>query len=84
MRVATGAGFGITDALSLRDAANNVLATVSVPDTGGWATYQSAHATVDLPAGDQVVTLYCETRGLQPRLPPARAPGADSRIVSRI
>ncbi|WP_433349871.1 carbohydrate-binding protein [Micromonospora sp. CA-111912] len=61
--VATGMGSPITDALSLRDAAGNVLATVSAPDTGGWATYQPAHATVELPAGDQVVTLYCETWG---------------------
>ena len=51
------------DAISLRDAAGNVLAKVSVPDTGGWANYQSIHAQVTLPAGDQLVTLFCETGG---------------------
>lgn len=49
--------------MSLRDAAGAVLATVSVPDTGGWAAYRSVHAQVTLPAGDQLVTLYCETGG---------------------
>jgi glucosylceramidase len=47
----------------LRDASGAVLAKVSVPDTGGWAAYQSVHALVTLPAGDQVVTLFCETGG---------------------
>jgi glucosylceramidase len=63
LRVANGTGAAAPDALSFRDAAGTVLATVSVPATGGWATYQSVPATVTLPAGDQLVTVYCETDG---------------------
>ena len=63
LRVANGTGAAATDAISLRDTAGNVLAKVSVPDTGGWANYQSIHAQVTLPAGDQLVTLFCETGG---------------------
>jgi glucosylceramidase len=63
LRVANGTGAAAPDALSVRDAAGRALATISVPDTGGWATYQSVDATVALPAGDQEVTLYCETGG---------------------
>jgi len=33
------------------------------PATGGWGTYQSVHATVTLPGGDQLVTVFCETGG---------------------
>jgi glucosylceramidase len=36
---------------------------VSVPDTGGWGTWQSVHAPVELAAGDQLVTVFCETGG---------------------
>lgn len=63
LRVANGTGAAAPDALSFRDSTGNVLATVSVPDTGSWASYQSVHASVDLAAGDQLVTLYCETGG---------------------
>jgi len=63
LRVANGSGAAAPDAISFRDAAGTVLATVSVPDTGGWAAYQSVHTTVTLPAGDQLVTVYCETGG---------------------
>ncbi|GAA2336272.1 carbohydrate-binding protein [Dactylosporangium salmoneum] len=63
LRVANGTGATAANAVSLRDAAGTVLTTVSVPDTGGWAAYQSVHATVTLPAGDQLVTVYCETGG---------------------
>ncbi|MEU7901441.1 carbohydrate-binding protein [Actinoplanes sp. NPDC049118] len=63
LRVANGTGAAAPDAVSLRDAAGAVLATVSVPDTGGWAAYRSVHARVALPAGDQEVTLFCETGG---------------------
>jgi glucosylceramidase len=63
LRVANGTGAIAPNAVSFRDAADQVLATVSVPDTGGWGSYQSVHATVDLPAGDQLVTVYCETGG---------------------
>jgi glucosylceramidase len=63
LRVANGTGAVAADAVSLRDAAGTVLARASVPDTGGWAAYQSVHVPVDLAAGDQPVTLYCETGG---------------------
>ncbi|MER7005968.1 carbohydrate-binding protein [Dactylosporangium sp. NPDC000555] len=63
LRVANGAGATAANAITFRDAGNQVLATVSVPDTGGWGAYRSVHATVTLPAGDQLVTLYCETGG---------------------
>lgn len=63
LRVANGTGAVATDAVSFRDAAGTVLAKVSVPDTGGWGAYQSVHSTVDLTAGDQIVTVYCETGG---------------------
>jgi glucosylceramidase len=63
LRVANGSGAVATDALSFRDAAGNPLATVSVPDTGGWGTYTSLHVKVPLAAGDQLVQLYCETGG---------------------
>jgi glucosylceramidase len=63
LRVATGTGAVVTDAVSFRDASGQVLATASVPDTGGWGSYQSVHVPVTLTAGDQLVTVYCETGG---------------------
>jgi len=63
LRVANGTGAVAADAVSLRDAAGTVLAEVSVPDTGGWAAYQSVHVPVELAAGDQLVTVFCETGG---------------------
>ncbi|WP_432843878.1 carbohydrate-binding protein [Dactylosporangium sp. CA-092794] len=63
LRVANGTGAPAPDALTFRDANNQVLATATVPATGGWASYESVHATVTLPAGDQLVTVYCETGG---------------------
>ena len=63
LRVANGTGAVAADAISFRDAAGTKLATVSVPATGGWATYQSVHVPVTLAAGDQLVTVFCETGG---------------------
>ncbi|MDY7088183.1 MAG: carbohydrate-binding protein [Actinomycetota bacterium] len=63
LRVANGTGAAATDAISFRDAAGTKLATVSVPDTGGWAAYQSVHVPVTLAAGDQLLTVFCETGG---------------------
>ncbi|WP_327640075.1 carbohydrate-binding protein [Kribbella sp. NBC_00482] len=62
-RVANGTGAVAADAVSVRDAAGTVLTKVSVPDTEGWASYQSVQTQVTLPAGDQVITVYCETGG---------------------
>jgi glucosylceramidase len=63
LRVANGTGAVAPNALSFRDAAGTALATVSVPDTAGWSSYQSVHVPVPLAAGEQVVTVYCETGG---------------------
>ncbi|MFF5079115.1 carbohydrate-binding protein [Actinoplanes sp. NPDC000266] len=63
LRVANGTGAEAPGAISFRDASGAKLGTVSVPATGGWATYQSVHVPVTLAAGDQLVTLYCETGG---------------------
>jgi glucosylceramidase len=63
LRVANGTAATAVDAISLRDASGAVLAKVSVPSTGGWGTYQSIHTQVTLPAGDQLMTLFCETGG---------------------
>jgi len=62
LRVANGTGAAAANAVSFRDA-SGTLATVSVPDTGGWGAYQSVHTQVALAAGDQLVTVYCETGG---------------------
>ncbi|MFC9688079.1 carbohydrate-binding protein [Kribbella sp. NPDC056951] len=63
LRVANGTGATAPDAISIRDAAGAVLAKVSVPATGGWATYQSISTQVTLPAGDQNITVFCESGG---------------------
>jgi glucosylceramidase len=63
LRVANGTGAAAPDAISFRDAAGNTLATASVPDTGAWTSYVSVHVPVTLAAGDQVVTVYCNTGG---------------------
>lgn len=63
LRVANGTGAVATDAISLRDASDTVLAKASVPNTGGWATYQSVQTQVTLAPGDQVITVFCETGG---------------------
>ncbi|MEV4316122.1 carbohydrate-binding protein [Actinocrispum sp. NPDC049592] len=63
LRFANGSGATATDGLSFRDASDAKLATFSLPDTTGWGTYQSTHAQVTLPAGEQTVTLFCETGG---------------------
>jgi glucosylceramidase len=63
LRVANGSGAVAPNAVSFRDAADTVLATASVPDTGGWGSYQSVHVPVTVAAGAQQVTVYCETGG---------------------
>ena len=63
LRVANGTGAVAPNALSFRDNSGNSLAVASVPDTGGWGSYQSVHVPVTLAAGDQLVTVYCETGG---------------------
>ncbi|MCU7725144.1 carbohydrate-binding protein [Actinoplanes sp. KI2] len=63
LRVANGTGAVAPNAVSFRDSSGNSLAVVSVPDTGGWGSYQSVHVPVTAAAGDQLVTVYCETGG---------------------
>ncbi|MFC9843537.1 carbohydrate-binding protein [Streptomyces sp. NPDC060223] len=63
LRVANGTDTTAANAVSLRDDNGTTLATASVPATGGWGTYQSVHVPVDLRAGEQTVTVYCETGG---------------------
>jgi glucosylceramidase len=63
LRVANGTGAVAPGAISFRDAAGTKLATVDVPDTSGWASYQSVDVPVSLTAGDQLVTVFCETGG---------------------
>ncbi|MGW2958793.1 carbohydrate-binding protein [Streptomyces sp. NPDC001220] len=63
LRVANGTAATAANAVSLRDDSGTTLATASVPATGGWASYQSVHVPVALRAGEQTVTVYCETGG---------------------
>ncbi|MEV6166731.1 carbohydrate-binding protein [Streptomyces sp. NPDC051954] len=63
LRVANGGDATAANALSLRDDTGTTLATASVPATGGWGTYRSVHAPVALRAGEQTITVYCETGG---------------------
>jgi glucosylceramidase len=63
LRASNGTGAVAADAVSIRDATSSVFGKVSVPDTGGWGNYQSITTQVTLPAGDQNITVYCETGG---------------------
>jgi endoglucanase len=42
----------------VRNAAGNVLATVTVPNTGGFQTWQTVSASVALSAGQQTIRVY--------------------------
>ncbi|MFF0345142.1 carbohydrate-binding protein [Kribbella sp. NPDC004875] len=63
LRVANGTGASAPDAISIRDASGGVLSKTTVPDTGGWGAYRSISTQLTLPAGDQLITVYCETGG---------------------
>ncbi|MGW1005875.1 carbohydrate-binding protein [Streptomyces sp. NPDC002520] len=63
LRASNGTSATAVNAVSLRDGSGSTLATASVPATGGWGTYQSVHVPVSLQAGEQTVTVYCETGG---------------------
>ncbi|MFD3583069.1 carbohydrate-binding protein [Streptomyces sp. NPDC058683] len=63
LRVANGTAATAANAVSLRDDSGTTLATASVPSTGGWGSYQSVSVPVALRAGEQTVTVYCETGG---------------------
>ncbi|GAA0794399.1 hypothetical protein Sya03_32400 [Spirilliplanes yamanashiensis] len=62
LRVANGTGAPAPGAISLRSG-DTVLATADVPDTGGWGAWRTVTTTVELPAGDQELTVWCETGG---------------------
>lgn len=61
--VANGGGAVLADAVALTDAAGATLGTVSVPVTGGWASFAPTRTTVTLAAGVQTVTLKAVTSG---------------------
>ncbi|WP_238323112.1 beta-1,3-glucanase family protein [Gorillibacterium massiliense] len=42
---------------------SDVLATATVPNTGGWQTWQTVAATVNLTAGSQTLRIYALTNG---------------------
>lgn len=42
---------------------STVLTTVTVPNTGGWQTWQTVSATVNLTAGSQTLQVYAPTNG---------------------
>ncbi|WP_162944775.1 carbohydrate-binding protein [Flavisolibacter nicotianae] len=44
--------------MQIRNAGGTVLNTVSVPSSGGWQTWKTVSATVNLAAGQQVLRLY--------------------------
>ncbi|MFC5529868.1 carbohydrate-binding protein [Cohnella yongneupensis] len=49
--------------LQLRDSTGSALATITVPNTGGWQTWTTVNATISLPAGNQILRLYVVTGG---------------------
>ncbi|MBL4932232.1 carbohydrate-binding protein [Clostridium paridis] len=57
--VANGSGSESKNCISIKNEANDVLCTVSVPDTKGWGTWTAVKSKVTLKAGDQFITFYC-------------------------
>ncbi|MGZ4012243.1 MAG: carbohydrate-binding protein, partial [Flavisolibacter sp.] len=57
LRVASPSG----SQLQIKNSAGTVLATVSVPATGGWQSWQTVTASVTLPAGSQVLRVYASS-----------------------
>ena len=51
----TGASFKVMDGN------NNVLATVTAPNTGGWQVWGNVSASVTLPAGAQTIKVVCQS-----------------------
>ncbi|GAA5785177.1 beta-1,3-glucanase family protein [Chitiniphilus shinanonensis] len=50
-------------ALQLRNAAGAVLASVTVPNTGGWQNWVTVQTSVTLPAGNQVLRIHASNGG---------------------
>jgi dienelactone hydrolase len=59
LRVASPAG----GQLQIKNSSGNVLATVNVPNTGGYQNWQTVSANVSLPAGSQTLRIYSTSNG---------------------
>jgi hypothetical protein len=49
--------------LQIRNSAGAVLATVAIPNTGGYQNWQTVTATITLPAGSQTLRIYSASNG---------------------
>jgi hypothetical protein len=49
--------------LQIKNSAGTVLATVTVPNTGGYQNWQTVTATITLPAGSQTLRIYSSSNG---------------------
>jgi endoglucanase Acf2 len=49
--------------IQVRNSGGTSLATVTLPNTGGWQTWQTTTASVALPAGNQTLRIYAATNG---------------------
>ncbi|ODS77504.1 MAG: hypothetical protein ABS46_18100 [Cytophagaceae bacterium SCN 52-12] len=56
-RIANAYGYGIIKVINLQ---GDTLATVSVPQTGGWQSWSSIETTASLAAGQQVLRIFAE------------------------
>ena len=59
LRVATPAG----GQLQIKNSAGTVLATVSIPNTGGYQSWQTVSANISLAAGTQTIRVYSTSNG---------------------
>jgi hypothetical protein len=49
--------------LQMKNSTGTVLATVTVPNTGGWQNWQTVVANITLPAGSQTIRVYSASNG---------------------
>jgi lysophospholipase L1-like esterase len=57
------ASINTSSQLQLRNGAGTALATVTVPNTGGWQTWTTVNANVSLTAGSQTLRVYVSNGG---------------------
>lgn len=57
--VANGSGSDSKDSVSLKNQLDEVLTTISVPNSNGWSNWITVKSQVELQAGEQEITLYC-------------------------
>jgi endoglucanase len=57
LRVASPGG----SQLQIKNSAGTVLATVTIPATGGWQNWQTVTTNITLPAGSQVIRIYASS-----------------------